>query len=309
VPGLLVKFPIKEGDKVKKGDLIGQLRQDEFQARLTALQGELDRARAGLKALRAGERPEERLRREAQVRAAQATLANARTEYNRERRLLTNRATSRESYERSRTALRVAEQEYEAARQVLEKGAMAREEDIQGKEAAVRGLEGRVVEAKLQLDDCTLRAPFDGVIARRFVEQNQTVQAKQPVVKFQDVDEVRVAVDVPEAVMVGELRRSDVVGLAAEFSGAPGLTFPVEIKEVAQKADPTTQTFAVRVGMKSPPDLNLLPGMTARVTLTSAAPACWAAASSSRSPPSSRTPPGSKSPGSSVRTRPSSGAR
>jgi RND family efflux transporter MFP subunit len=268
VPGLLVKFPVKEGQRVKKGDLIGQLRQDEFRARLQALQGDLDRARAALQALRAGERPEERLRREAQVRAAEATLANARTEHDRNRRLFSSRALSREDMERSQTALRVAQEEYETARQVAEKGTMAREEDIQAKEAAVRGLEGRVVEAQIQLDDCTLRAPYDGVIAKRFVEQNQNVRAKEPVVQFQDVDEIRVAVDVPESVMSAEVRRADIVQILAEFSGAPGLQFPVEIKEVAQQADPTTQTFTVRVGMQSPPDLTLLPGMTATVALT-----------------------------------------
>jgi RND family efflux transporter MFP subunit len=42
----------------------------------------------------------------------------------------------------------------------------------------------------------------------------------------------------------------------------------VHITEVAQKADTVTQTFRVRVAMKVPPDLNLLPGMTATVTVT-----------------------------------------
>jgi RND family efflux transporter MFP subunit len=267
VPGLIVRLPVKEGQKVKKGDLIAQLREEEFRARLKALQGELDQARAVLQALRAGERPEERLRREAQVRAAEEKLAHARTEYNRERRLMANRATSPENLERARTTLRVAQQEFEAARQVLEKASIAREEDIQGKEATVRGLEARVVEANLQLEDCTLRAPYDGAIARRFVEPNQNVKAKQPVVQFQDVDEVRVAVDVPETVMA-TVRRSDIVKLVAEFGAAPGVAFPVQIKEVAKTADPTTQTFTVRVGLPSPPDLSLLPGMTGSVTLT-----------------------------------------
>jgi len=261
-------LPVKEGQKVKKGDLIAQLREDEFRARLKALQGELDQARAVLQKLRAGERPEEQARREAQVRAAEAKLVKARAEYERDRQLLARRSVSRTEYERSQAALQVAVEEYEAARQILEKGTVAREEDIQAKEAAVQGLEGRVVEAKVQLDDCTLRAPFDGVIAQRFVEANQSVKANQPVVKFQDVEEIRVAVDVPETVMAAGIRRSDIVQIVAEFSGAPGLEFPVQIKEIAKKADPTTQTFTVRVGMQSPPDLKLLPGMTATVTLT-----------------------------------------
>src|SRR5262245_2217254 len=83
VPGLVIDVPVLEGQSVAHGALIAQLRQDEFRARLTALQGQLDQARAALTALQSGERPEERLRREAQVRAAEAELNNARTESNR----------------------------------------------------------------------------------------------------------------------------------------------------------------------------------------------------------------------------------
>jgi RND family efflux transporter MFP subunit len=267
VPGLLVKLPVREGQKVSKSDLIGQLREDEFQARLTALQGQLGQAQAALRALRAGERREQQMRLEAQVRAAEARLANARAESDRATRLLGSGAVSREEQERATTAFRVAQEEHRAAVQALEKGTVAREEDIEAKEAEVRGLEGRVVEANIQLADTTLRAPYDGVIAQRFVEQNQNVTAKQPVVKFQDVDEIDAVVDVPETVMAG-IRTADIVRIVAEFSGAPGLQFPVHIKEVAQRADPTTQTFPVRVAMKAPSDVNILPGMSATVTLT-----------------------------------------
>jgi RND family efflux transporter MFP subunit len=267
VPGLLVKLPVKEGQKVAKGAVIAELRQDEFRARLKALQGQLDQARAALRALQAGERVEQRLRLEAQVRAAEAKLANARAEFDRTARLVQSGAVAREEHERAETAYRVAQEEHKAARQTLEKGTIAREEDIEAQEAAVRGLEGRVVEANLQLADSTLHAPYDGVIAQRFVEQNQNVTAKQPVVKFQDVDEIDVIVDVPETVMAG-IRAADIVQIQAEFSGAPGLQFPVHVKEVAQRADPTTQTFQVRVAMKAPPEVTILPGMSATVTLT-----------------------------------------
>ncbi len=48
VSGLLAELPVTEGQEVAKGDLIAQLRQDEFSARLATLQGELDQARASL---------------------------------------------------------------------------------------------------------------------------------------------------------------------------------------------------------------------------------------------------------------------
>src|SRR5262245_19501427 len=189
VPGLLVQLPVREGQKVAKGELIAQLRQDEFRARLKALQGQLDQSRAALRALQAGERPEQRLRLEANVRAAEAKMANARLDFDRSAQLIKSGAVTRAEYDRDETAYRVAREEHQAARQMLEKGTIARAEDIEAQEAAVRGLEGRVVEANLQLEDTTLRAPYDGVIAQRFVELNQNIRAKEPVVRYQDVDE------------------------------------------------------------------------------------------------------------------------
>jgi len=267
VPGLLVSLPVREGQKVAQNDVIAQLRQEDFQARLAALSGQLDRAHADLQAARAGVRPEERQRLEAQVRSAEASLVNARTEYGRARQLLNSRTISRVEFDRSETTYRVAQENFEAARQTLDQSAVGREEDILAREAEVRGLEGRVVEANLQLADSTLRAPYDGVIAQRFVEQGQNVRAKQPVVKFQDIAEIDIAADIPERVMA-EIRSADIVGLVAEFSALPGRQFPVHIKEVAQRADPVTQTFTIRVAMLVPEGVNLLPGMTATVAMT-----------------------------------------
>lgn len=267
VSGLLTEFPVKEGQQVSQGDVIGQVRQDEFRARLDALQGELDQARATLAALRSGERREEQMRREAQVRQARARLANARAEVNRSRPLVRNRVIPEADFDVLETQYQVALEDYEAAQQLLEKGTVGREEDIMAQEGLVRGLEARVVEANLQLEDTVLRAPYDGVIAQRFVEEGQNVRAKEPVVRFQDVDEIEVVVDVPEAVMVGEIQAADIVELVAELSGAPGVDFPLRIREIAQVADPTTQTFQVRAAMQAPEGIRALPGMSATITL------------------------------------------
>jgi multidrug efflux system membrane fusion protein len=268
VSGLLVELPVREGQTVAKGDVIARLRQNEFEARLTALKGQLDRARADLQALRSGVRPEERLRLESQVRAAESRLVNARRESERASRAVQTRAISRLEYDRFMTAYSVAREEYQAAVQTLEQSARGREEDILAKEADVRGLEARVVEAKIELDDATLRAPYGGIIAQRFVEERQNVTARQPIVKFQDAVEIEIAMDVPESVMAADLRSADIVQLIAEFSAAPGLQFPVRITEIAQRADPVTQTFTVRAAMQPPPGVSLLPGMTATVRMT-----------------------------------------
>jgi RND family efflux transporter MFP subunit len=182
--------------------------------------------------------------------------------------MLRTQAISRQEFDRAETAYRVAQEDYKAARQMLEMGTIGREEDIEAREAEVRALEGRVVEANIQVNDTTLRAPYDGVIARRFVDVNQNVRANEPVVRFQDANEIDIAVDVPESVMIADIRTADIVEMFATLSGAPGLRIPVRVREIAQVADPTTQTFNVRVAMKSTPGITALPGMTASVTVT-----------------------------------------
>jgi RND family efflux transporter MFP subunit len=56
--------------------------------------------------------------------------------------------------------------------------------------------------------------------------------------------------------------------MVAEFSHAPGVQFPVRLRELAQAADTATQTFQVRFSMKTPKQTTVLPGMTATVAVT-----------------------------------------
>ena len=51
-------------------------------------------------------------------------------------------------------------------------------------------------------------------------------------------------------------------------SALPHLKFPGWIKEFASAADPVTRTFSVKLNFKNPGDMNILPGMTARVQVT-----------------------------------------
>lgn len=231
VPGVLIGLPIREGERVSKGKVIAQLRQDEFRARLQTAQGTLDQARA-------------------QLGAAQSTLTNTRTESERFGRLVGTNAVSRSDYDSAQTAYRAAEESYN------------------GQQAAIRASEGRLAEAKLQLGDSTLRAPYAGVVAQRLVEVGQNVVPNSPVIRFQNVNDIEIVVDVPEGFVTSNLRPSEIQQSVAELSIAPGRQFPVRVKEIAQIADPKTQIFEVRFAVKTPPRITALPGMTANVTIT-----------------------------------------
>ena len=268
VPGILVSLPVREGQRVAKGDLVAQLRQDEFETRERGLQSQLEQGRVTLRTLQAGARPEERLKLEANLRAAEAWLTNATAQHERFTQLVKSQAVSRAEFDAMESAYRVAQEDVEVARQRLQLSATGRAEDIEAQEAGIRALEEQVRLSQIQLQDSTLRAPFDGVIAQRFVEQNQNISPQQPVVRLQNPDEMDIAVDVPESIMGLGLTADRIVKIIAQFTAAPGVRFPVTVREIAQVADPVTQTFRIRGSVKAQPDTAILPGMTATVTLT-----------------------------------------
>jgi RND family efflux transporter MFP subunit len=127
-----------------------------------------------------------------------------------------------------------------------------------------------VARAKLEdaanaLKDTTLRAPFAGVIAHRYVENFQKVQAKEPIVSLQDISRIEILVNVPELQMAA-IRENTPSKVYATFESIPGKRFPLVMKEFSTQADPATQTYQVVFVMDQPREASILPGMTAMVT-------------------------------------------
>ncbi len=138
-----------------------------------------------------------------------------------------------------------------------------RREGVNKAQADIQSVQAAVDAAKDQLSYTYLRAPFSGVIAKRYVDNFQEVQAKEPIVSLQDVSEIEILVDVPEMTMT-RVKRGD-LDVVAEFAAAPGNDYPLTLKEFSTEADPRTQTYRVVLTMPSPEDLRVLPGMTASV--------------------------------------------
>jgi RND family efflux transporter MFP subunit len=122
----------------------------------------------------------------------------------------------------------------------------------------------REKEARDALNDTYLRAPFSGVVARKYVENFQEVKAKEPIISLQDISRLEVLVDVPELV-VSRLKKNKKIKVYAEFESAPGKQFSLSLKEFKTEADPRTQTYQITLEMPAPKDENILPGMTANV--------------------------------------------
>ena len=129
-------------------------------------------------------------------------------------------------------------------------------------------------EARKALEDTNLVAPFDGVMARKLVEEFENVLAKFPVLVMQNDDVLEIKVSVPERDLArGRAeRRSDeeltaILKPRVIVSPIPDREFPASLKELANVADPTTRTFEATFSFPKPRDVSILGGMTARVVI------------------------------------------
>jgi membrane fusion protein (multidrug efflux system) len=102
--------------------------------------------------------------------------------------------------------------------------------------------------ARKNLNDATLRAPEDGVVARRSIEPGATVAPGAPAFVLVQTRIVRAIAPVPEAqiarIRVGQPARVSVAALAREFAGT--------VYEVGVVADPLTRTYPVKITLENP---------------------------------------------------------
>ncbi|MGR9088133.1 MAG: efflux RND transporter periplasmic adaptor subunit [Gammaproteobacteria bacterium] len=131
--------------------------------------------------------------------------------------------------------------------------------------AELQSAKASVAAARDQLEYTRLRAPFDGVIARKYVDNYQEVLAKEAILSLQNVANVEVLIDVPE-LMMAPIRKTKPL-FYAEFAADPSRRFDLKIKEFATQADSVTQTYRVVLVMPAPSGINILPGMTVNVSI------------------------------------------
>ncbi|MDO6733929.1 efflux RND transporter periplasmic adaptor subunit [Octadecabacter sp. 1_MG-2023] len=118
--------------------------------------------------------------------------------------------------------------------------------------------------AERELDNATLHAPFDAIVAARLQPNFSTVAVGTPVVRLHDMSDVRIEIDVPEQLFQRAGRDAEVT-VFAEFPAHEG-QYPLEIKEFNAETAQIGQTYTITLGMEPQDGLSLLPGSSAKVT-------------------------------------------
>lgn len=166
----------------------------------------------------------------------------------------------------------------EQARLQLEQAdrVVSRYKKLQGAAVSEVALEDAVTSAGLakvqlrnatkNLEEATLYAPYDALVAQRMTENYSTIAPGTAVIRVHDMSELRIEVDVPEVLF--QLAGADPdVTVTAQFPAADQV-FPVDLREFTAETSSVGQTFKLTFGMRPPADLRVLPGSSVTVTAT-----------------------------------------
>jgi RND family efflux transporter MFP subunit len=153
-----------------------------------------------------------------------------------------------------------SEEEYKRAQNLQEKG-LGSQRDLdralaasESAKARVAANESAVEAARQKLDYTTVKAPYAGIVTKRFVELGETVSPGQPLLSGLSLEQLRVVVDLPQSVAV-EVRKDPVAAVVTDEGRVEteSITlFPI--------ADPVTNTFRVRLELPEG-QFGLYPGM------------------------------------------------
>jgi multidrug resistance efflux pump len=261
--GPITFCPWREGDSVRAGEKLIEIDRAIHRAEIEAAEASLAVASAKLADLKAGTRPEEIQKAEAEVRRWEATRAFCEKELARESRLMEYEAASQSSLEQWSEKLAVAEAELDAAREslrILNAGPTPTEIAVQS--AAVDEATARLNLAKAHLAECTIVAPFTGTITNVHVRPGDLAVPRSPLLEMYAHESLVVRFSVSEA-HAAAMRP----GLRATVTldALPSRTFSAEVIRVYPQLDSAMRTRTVEARLTEPGDF--VPHMFARLKI------------------------------------------
>jgi RND family efflux transporter MFP subunit len=158
-----------------------------------------------------------------------------------------------------------AKANYDRAVELVAKGAISKV-DHDNLRASFHTAKANLNSAEQDLIYTKLKANFDGLIAKRYVENFEEVILSKKIFALEDVSSLKIIIDVPENLMIAvDKSQNRDRGLYAKFDTIRDKQFPLKFREATTKADPKTKTFKVTLEMASSENYNILPGMTGTV--------------------------------------------
>jgi RND family efflux transporter MFP subunit len=233
ITGTVSQVLIEEGDRVKAGQVIGRLEDTAQRAALAQAQAQLHSAQALLV-------------------QDQAQLAQSERDVRRDEDLVKRNLVSQQAVEQARTQVESQRAQLESQRKQIDLA-----------EANVRA-------AQVQLDYCTVRAPFDGVVIAKAAQVGEIVSplsagggfTRTGIGTLVDMDSLEIEVDVNEA-YINRVQPGQRV--QSVLNAYPDWQIPSHVIAIIPTADRSKATVKVRIGLDLK-DSRIVPDMGVRVS-------------------------------------------
>jgi RND family efflux transporter MFP subunit len=233
ITGTVAEVLIEEGDHVKEGQVLGRLEDTAQRAALAQAQAQLHSAQALLV-------------------QDQALLAQSERDVRRDEDLIARNLVSQQAVEQARTQVETQHAQVEAQRKQIDVAA------------------ANVRSAQVQLDYCTVRAPFNGVVIAKAAQVGEIISplsagggfTRTGIGTLVDMDSLEIEVDVNEA-YINRVQP----GQPAEsvLNAYPDWRIPSHVIAIIPTADRSKATVKVRIGLDAKDD-RIVPDMGARVS-------------------------------------------
>lgn len=247
---------------------------------------------ARFKQMKEGARPEEKDQINSMLEQAKANFENTENNYERMKKLFDSGSVSQQQFDIAKTQYLVAKAQYESSKkqkEIVDKG--AREGDITAMEKSVEQAQASldminnlynnkswendialadagVIQAKAakdmaenQLANTVIKSPVNGIVTKKFVDENNMCSPQTPILTVVEMDEVKVVVNCSEQ-SLSELKEG--LTTKIELDAYAGEEFSGRIFKIGQTVDLLSRTVAVEIRI---PNANhrIKPGMFARV--------------------------------------------
>jgi len=180
VSGEIIELYVKEGDKVKKGDLLAKVNPDIYISNVNRMVASVNSSKAST------------ANSKARLAQSKATYINAKATFERNEALFKQNVISQSEYDQAKANYDVAKEDVTAA-----------EETFQGALFNVKSNEASLKEAQDNLNKTSIFAPVDGTISKLSVEKGERVVgtsqfAGTEMMRIADLKEMEVSVSVNE---------------------------------------------------------------------------------------------------------------
>lgn len=193
----IVSLRVKAGANVKRGDILATIDSKELQAALDQAHSQLLSGRAELDRQKIVAR-QSQLRAKQNVELMALRHSAAKRQLARVERTFQEGLSNRADFETAQDNVRIAAMELEQAQNELALSGETLGFEVTTREQQVRRLESVAAELQKRVDDLTIRAPFDGMVATVAVQDRDAVAPNQAILTVVNLSSLELEIRLPE---------------------------------------------------------------------------------------------------------------